>query len=179
MIILVNFIPVLGLPMNVVEKMFRKNVVEKTFLDLTAKIIDRKIFTDLHIKATDRHQYLYYTSLHPYHTKRSTVYSHALPVSRICLFENDFIRHRNKIKSWFLNTGYPKTLIDTEVNKIKFPNTSGDEKTRTNRIPLVITYHPFLKDFAKVTKKHLHLLYMNDEVKKASTPGPMVSFQAA
>ena len=42
--------------MNVVEKMFRKNVVEKTFLDLTAKIIDRKIFTDLHIKATDRHQ---------------------------------------------------------------------------------------------------------------------------
>ena len=80
MIILVNFIPVLGLPMNVVEKMFRKNVVEKKFLDLTAKIIDRKIFTDLHIKATDRHQYLYYTLLHPYHTKRSTVYSHALPV---------------------------------------------------------------------------------------------------
>ena len=77
--------------MNVVEKMFRENVIEKTFLGLTAKIIDRKIFTDLHIKATNRHQYLHYTSLHPHHTKRSTVYSHALRVSRICLFEIDFL----------------------------------------------------------------------------------------
>ena len=31
-----------------------------TFLDLDVKIIDCKIFTDLHIKATDRHQYLHY-----------------------------------------------------------------------------------------------------------------------
>ena len=36
-----------------------------------------------------------------------------------------------------------------------------------------------LKDFAKVIKKHLHLLHMNDEVKKAFTPGPMVSFRGA
>ena len=42
---------------------------------------------------------------------------------------------------------------------------------------IVITYHPLLKGFAKVIKKHLHLLHMNDEVKKAFTPGPMVSFQ--
>ena len=45
----------------------RKNV---TFLGLNAKFIDLKIFTDLHIKATDRHQYLHYTSSHSYHTKR-------------------------------------------------------------------------------------------------------------
>ena len=32
-----------------------------------------------------------------------------------------------------------------------------------------------LKDFAKVVKKHLHLLHMNDEVKKAFSSGPMVS----
>ena len=56
------------------------SIVEKnvTFLDLDLKTIDRKIFTDLHIKATDRHQYLHYTLSHPYHTKRSIVYSQAL-----------------------------------------------------------------------------------------------------
>ena len=32
------------------------------------------------------------------------------------------------MKSWFLNWEYPKTLVDTEVNKVKFPNTSGDKK---------------------------------------------------
>ena len=72
-----------------------------------------------------------------------------------------------------------ETLLDTEVNKVKFPNTSGDKKTKTNGIPLVITYHPLLKDFAKVIKKYLHLLHMKDEVKKAFTPGPMVSFRGA
>ena len=143
----------------------RKHV---TFLDLDVKIIDHKILTDLHIKATDRNQYLHYTSSHPYHTKRSIVYSQALRVSRIFSFENDFIRHRNEMKSWFLNRGYPKTLLDTEFNKVKFSNSSGDKKTKTNGIPLVITYHPLLKDFTKVIKKHLHLLHMNDEVKKKS-----------
>ena len=105
----------------------RKNV---TFLDLDVKIIDRKIFTDLHTKATDRHQYLHYTSSHPYHTKPSIVYSQVLRVSRIYSFENDFIRHCNEMKSWFLNRVYPKTLIHTEVNKVKFPNTSGDKKLK-------------------------------------------------
>ena len=96
----------------------RKNV---TFLDLDVKIVDGKIFTDLHIKDTDRNQYLHYTSSHLYHTKRSIVYSQDLRVSRICSFENGFIRLRNKMKSWFLNRGHPKTLTDTKVNKVKFP----------------------------------------------------------
>ena len=82
----------------------------------------------MHIKATDRHQHLHCTSSHPYHTKRSIVYSHSPQVSRICSFENDFIRHRNEMKSWFLNKDYPKTLLDAEVNNVKFPNTSGDKK---------------------------------------------------
>ena len=66
-----------------------------------------------------------------------------------------------------------------EVNKVKFSNTSGDKKTLTNRIPLVTTCHPLLKDFAKVIKKHLHLLHINDEVEKAFTLGPMVLFRGA
>ena len=46
-----------------------------------------QINTDLQNKATDRHQYLHYTSSHPPHTKRSIVSSQALRVSQI-LVEN-------------------------------------------------------------------------------------------
>ena len=53
-----------------------------------------------------------------------------------------------------------------EVSKVKFRNTSGVKRTKTNGIPLVITYHPLLKDFAKVINRQLHLLYLNDEVLK-------------
>ena len=70
------------------------------------------------------------------------------------------------MKSCFLNRGYPKTLIDTEISKVKLRNTSGDKRTKTNGISLVITYHPLLKDFAKVINRQLHLLYLNDEVLK-------------
>ena len=44
-------------------------------------------------------------------------------------------------------------------------------------IPIVITYHPLLKDFASVIRKHLYILYLNKEVKEIFTPGPMVSFR--
>ena len=97
----------------------------------------------------------------------------------ICSFENDFVRHRNELKSWFLNRVSSKTLVDTEVSKTKFLNTSGDKKTMKNGIPLVIMDHPRLKDFAKVIKKHLHLVYMNDEVKTAFTTVTTVSLRGA
>ena len=42
----------------------------------------------------------------------------------------------------------------------------GIKKVKTKEIPLVITYHPMLKDFAKVIKKYLHILHMNEEIKK-------------
>ena len=46
-------------------------------------------------------------------------------------------------------------------------------------IPLVITYHPLLKHFASLIRKHLYILYLNKEVKKIFTPDPIVSFRGA
>ena len=37
------------------------------------KFLNGQIITDIHIKVTDRHQYLHYTSSYPHHTKRSIV----------------------------------------------------------------------------------------------------------
>ena len=65
----------------------------------------------------------------------------------------------------------------TEVSKVKFLNILEIKKTKTNGIPIVITYHPLLKDFAKVINKHLRLLHINDKVKKAFTAGLMVWFR--
>ena len=43
-------------------------------------------------------------------------------------------------------------------------------------IPLVITCHSLLEDFASVIKKHLYVLYCNKEVKEIFTSCPIVSF---
>ena len=58
------------------------------------------------------------------------------------------------------NQGYPKWLIDAEVEEATFPYTSTKRDTRMTGIPLVITYHPLLKDFASVIRKHLYILYL-------------------
>ena len=39
------------------------------FLDLRVKLSQRNFETDLHLKPTDRHQYLHYSSPHPEQTK--------------------------------------------------------------------------------------------------------------
>ena len=72
-----------------------------SFLDLKVSLTKGKLSTDLHIKPTDCHQYLHYSSGHPEHAKRSIVYSQLLRVSRICSRENDFNRHKYNMKIWF------------------------------------------------------------------------------
>ena len=42
-----------------------------SFLDLKVSLSNRDLSTDLHIKSTDRHQFLHNTSSHPDHTKHS------------------------------------------------------------------------------------------------------------
>ena len=57
------------------------------FLDLKA---------ELHVKPTDRQQYLYLSSAHPNHTKGSVVFNQILRMNRLCSSESDFERNKEK-----------------------------------------------------------------------------------
>ena len=89
------------------------------FLDLNIRLSDGNISTDLYVKPTAIHQFLHYTSSHPDHTKRSIVFSQALRFSRICSKKSDFLKHLEKMKSWFSVRGYPEYLIESEIKKAK------------------------------------------------------------
>ena len=78
------------------------------FLDLDDQLSGGDLTTNLHIKPTDRHQYLHFTSSHPKHTKHSIACSQALRVSRICSRECDFCKHISEMKTWFVRRGYPR-----------------------------------------------------------------------
>ena len=134
-----------------------------TFLDLIVKLSKGCLTTDLHITDTDRHQYLHFNSSHPNHTKRSIIYSQALRLAKICTFENDFLRHRDEMKSWFQRRGYPEDVI----KKVIFNRNSGKSSNKSKGVPFVLTYHPLLKKVDYIIRKHIHLFYVNDEVKKA------------
>ena len=44
---------------------------------------------------------------------------------------------------------------------------------------MVDTHHSLIKSLSKIMSKNLYLLYMDEEVKRAFTPGPMVSIRSS
>ena len=85
------------------------------------------------------------------------------------------------MKSWLLKRGYPEWLINREMGKVRHSNLNRNRKRpiKSQGVPLVVTYHPLLKSFGNIIKKHLTILYMNEEVKNVFNPGPMISFRGA
>ena len=90
------------------------------FLDLKVSLSNGDLSTDLHIKSTDKQEFLRCTSYHPDHTKRSIIYSQILRISRICSNKSYFLKHLESMKSWFEVRGHPNKLIEQEMERVKF-----------------------------------------------------------
>ena len=89
------------------------------FLDVSVSLQNQKLHTDLYCKPTDKHQYLYYTSCHPKHTKNSLPYSLALRLRlrRICSSDDLFFTRTKEMKQHLLKRGYTKGCINDTINK--------------------------------------------------------------
>ena len=124
---------------------------------------ERKLTTTLHIKSTDCHQYLHYTSSHPEYTKGSVVLSQTLRNSRLCSEENDFKNDRSQMKYWFLKRGYPEKLIENEMRKVKFCKEEITKTKGVRGIPFVVTYHSQLRNQGKIINQNIYLLEINKE----------------
>ena len=84
------------------------------------------------------------------------------------------------MKSWFEVRGYPNKLIEQEIEKVKFFRNDNVLRQQDPRkgVPFGLTYHTLFKSIGKIINKNLYLLYMNNEVKKAFTSKPMISFRS-
>ena len=149
-----------------------------SFLDTTTSIQNGMMTTDLHTKATDKHQFLSPKSCHPRHCSRSIPYSQAIRIKRICSTENTQNHRLNELRKHLLKRGYKNKNIAEAFGKAD--NVSRDsllnykDKNITNsRIPLVVTYHPDLKNISNVLRKHWNLIE-NDPILKKLFPEPPI-----
>ena len=83
------------------------------------------------------------------------------------------------MKSQFFKRGYPNSLVEKGLGKVKFSVKVGNKQQKETGIPFVATYHPILKNIGNIVRKNLYLLYMNEKAKKVFTPGLMISFCSA
>ena len=76
---------------------------------------------------TDRHQYQHYSSSHSEHAKRSIVSSQTLWISRLLTKKKDFQQHRFRMKTWSMQLGYPKKLIDNGMGRLFYLRKKGSK----------------------------------------------------
>ena len=80
------------------------------FLDLCVSISNNRVFTTIHYKATDTHNYLEYTSSHPTHCRNAIPFSQFLRLRRICSDDGDYDIKSAEMASFFEYRGYPQKL---------------------------------------------------------------------
>ena len=149
------------------------NKKKSCFLNLNVSLENGSVTTDSHTKNTDCHQYLHCSSWHTDHIKNSIIYSQTLRLTNVCTYEEDFDKHVLNMKSWFLERGYSKQMIDSQMEQVKFGQSiKARSKQAGVFAPFVITCHPKLK---KIMKKLEHLLYHDESVKRVFAPPPIIS----
>ena len=87
------------------------------------------------------------------------------------------------MRNFFVQRGYPTSLLDTAFSKasqILRSETLRDHVsnvTTNNKIPQVLTYHPFNFKVRDVIRKNYHILKNDPETSSIFSSNPLVSFR--
>ena len=134
-------------------------------------------------KPADSLSYLLYSSSHPNHTKRSIPFSQFLRLRRLCSEDKDFHTKSLEMRDFFVQRGYPTSLLHTAFSKasqILRSETLTNPVTNVtgnNQIPLVLTFHPFNFKVRDIIRKNFHILKNDPETSSIFSNNPLVSFR--
>ena len=73
--------------------------------------------TSVHVKKTNNHQYIEYSSCHPLSCKKGIPFSQAKRYRRIISNDEKFEKELHKLKSYFLERNYPTHVVDDAFQK--------------------------------------------------------------
>ena len=152
------------------------------FLDEKVILKDGNIITDLYLKATDTHQYLDSSSCHPYHSKKSISYNHALYLNRVCSNNAFFDQRCNKLEYWLHQWGHSEKIFRQEILKArKIPRNELLEKERNhqeeNKLVFNITYYPAFQNKKAILEELQIVLVPDEEHQKVIHNVPIVGFR--
>ena len=114
----------------------------------TLRITDDHISTTIYYKDTDTHTYLHHQSSHPSHCKKGLPRSQLLRLRRLCSEDSDFLEKGGEMVSFFEQRGYSPACLQNDLQAIRRLDRAGvlnnhnPSNQRSERIPLVLTYHP-------------------------------------
>ena len=134
------------------------------FLDVTTIAHNGRIVSDLHVKETDNHGYLDYSSSHPSHNKLSIPYSQFLRIKRIYSTWSGFAINSLKLCHYLSLRGYPYSLVKEALIKvIKLDRTNAlktFEQTpeNTRKLFCIVDFNPFAPNMQNIILKYWPIL---------------------
>ena len=101
-------------------------------LDLKITLQDGRITTTTHIKPTDGHQYVHWTSAHPTHLLRSIPKAQLLRRKRNCSNESDFQEEAATLLKQFRARGYPQKILKEALKQVNAHPRTLTQKIKPN-----------------------------------------------
>ena len=87
----------------------------------------------------------------------------------------------NQLKHHLARRGYSEPLLDSEVNRaIDTPGNGGLSRSNnrnSNRVPLVVTYHPNLPKLQRTIRRYHHILQDSERLREAIPSLPIIAFR--
>ena len=152
------------------------------FLDVTVSIAERIIDTDLYVKPTDSHQYIFPSSCHTSYCKKGIPYRQTLRLNRICSNNEFFNKRCNDLEKDLLERDYSEKMVRKEILRARaIPRDAllakvNNQETQ-NKITFNITYHPVFRDVQKIFEELHVILTFDDGLKKVLPDVPMIGFK--
>ena len=153
------------------------------FLDVLVTRVGNRLKTDLFVKETDTHQYLQFSSCHPWHTKKGIPYSQALRMRRICSEDDDFHKRCEDLHGWLLNRGFNNRMVTDQIERAKNSDRNSlldveNEQARDNKVNFVVTYHPALnRKLIEILRSNHFLLQRDPDHASCFNDVPRVAFR--
>ena len=155
---------------------------EINFLDLTIyKDSNGKLATKVYTKPTDRQSYLYRTSTHPEHLKKSIPYGQALCLKKICSQEGEFNNACKQLTEKMKIRGYKEKEIQEQILRASQQNRNAllqyKERIPLQKIQCVVTYNPRLPHIKEAIDKHWDILKIDPKLKTAFSEMLFMAFK--
>ena len=156
------------------------------FLDMTVRLQNDKITTEVFSKPIDTHTYLHATSFHPPSTILSLPKTQFIRIRRICTDITDFKKHAQHFIDFFISRGYRHsnlTKIATEIEKtdrdsLLTPQTKPRTADHPSRVVFSTTWHPRLRFLQRfLNRSHSQLSTEHPQLKSTFPEPPIVAFR--
>ena len=159
---------------------------EISFLDITLRITDDHISTTIYYKDTDTHTYLHHQSSPPSCCKKGLSRSQLFRLRGLCSEDSDFLEKGGEMVSFFEQRGYSPACLQNDLQAIRRLDRAGvlnnhnPSNQRSERIPLVLTYHPLNKRIKRILVRKFNILSSDPEHQSslsAATAGRLSPWQ--